>query len=59
MENPEEIFNKLIAENLPEEKRIEFDILIEVGDEKRIQEYIRSILPDIEAILAANLKKFL
>lgn len=48
--------NRLLFENLPEDKRIEFEIMLKVGDKRRIQEFIRSILPDIENILDKNLK---
>ena len=55
--NLEDKFIKLLIENLPEDKVREFEILIKVGDKEKIQKFISSILPDIETILAANLKK--
>lgn len=54
----EEIFNKLLIDNLPEDKLKEFERLIEAGDTEKTDEFIRSILPDIEKILEANLKEF-
>lgn len=59
MDDIKDKFNKLIIENLPEDKLTEFDILLEVGNKEKTQEFIKSILPDIEKILEANLKKFL
>jgi len=55
----EEKFNKLLIDNLPEDKLTEFEILLEVDNKEKTQEFIRSILPDIEKILEANLKEFL
>lgn len=55
----EEIFNQLIIDNLPEDKLTEFEILLEVGNKEKTQEFIKTILPDIEDILEKNLNKFL
>lgn len=52
-----EKFNKLIVENLPEDKLIEFEIMIEINDKKRLNTFIRTILPDIENIISENLEK--
>jgi len=59
MKNLQDKFNQLIIDNLPEDKLTEFEILLEVGNKEKTQEFIRSILPDIEKILEANLKEFL
>jgi len=52
-------FIELLLKLLPEDKIIEFKILIEAGNKEKIQEFIRSILLDIENILSQNLKEFL
>lgn len=59
MKELENKFNQLIIDNLPEDKLKEFERLIDAGDKDKTQEFIRSILPDIEKILEANLKEFL
>ena len=46
-----------IFELLPDEKRTEFKIMVEVGDQKRIEEYIKNMLPDIEKTISDNLDK--
>jgi len=53
-----DIFNQLLIDNLPEDKLKEFERLRELGDTEKTQEFIGSILPDIEKILEANLKEF-
>lgn len=58
MKDLEDKFNQLIIDNLPEDKLKEFKRLIEVGDTEKTQEFIGSILQDIEKILEANLKEF-
>jgi hypothetical protein len=59
MDKIEDKFTKLIVDNLPEEKLTEFKIMIEVDNKEKTQDFIRSILPDIEKILDKNLKDFM
>jgi len=55
MNNLEDQFINLLIENLPEDKFIEYKILIELNNKEKMETFIKSILPDIEDILSKNL----
>lgn len=56
MTNLSNKFIELLLQKLPDEKVTELQILIEVGNSEKIQEYISSILTEIEKITSDNLK---
>ena len=57
MNNLEDQFINLLIENLPEDKFIEYKILIELNNKEKMETFIKSILPDIEDILSKNLNR--
>jgi len=56
MKNLEDQLIELLIENLPEDKLIEYKILVESNCKEKMEAYIKSILPDIEEIILNNLK---
>lgn len=52
--NGEKIFEKIFG-LLPEDKQTEFMILVEVGNREKIQEFIKTMLPDIEKAIDENI----
>lgn len=51
---PNELLEK-IFDLLPEDKQTEYKILVELGNKEKIQDFITSILPDIDRIISNNL----
>ena len=46
----------VVLENLPEEARPEFDTISESGDQKKLQEFLKSQIPNIEELLQKTIQ---
>ncbi len=48
-----------IFEKLPTEARVEFDVITASGDNERVQEFLAKNIPDMPALMEAEVKRVL
>ncbi|MCX6793095.1 MAG: DUF5663 domain-containing protein [Candidatus Falkowbacteria bacterium] len=54
----EDRINAAILGNIPEDKLDEFEQLLDAPDEDKMQEFLNSVVPDLEAVVALELFNF-
>ncbi len=54
----EDRVNSAVVINMPDAKRVEFDAILATGDKARIADFARTSIPELPAILTAELTAF-